>query len=38
MGNNDDMKQGLVVAWTPQPIEAPYFALIYFDREGSGSR
>jgi hypothetical protein len=38
MGNNDDMKEGIAIAWTPRPIEAPYFALIYFDREGSGSQ
>jgi hypothetical protein len=37
MGKNVDMKQGIVIAWTPRPIKAPYFALIYFDREGPDS-
>lgn len=38
MGEHADMKRGIVIAWTPRPIESPYFALIYFDREGSGSQ
>lgn len=38
MENNADMKRGIVIAWTPRPIEAPYFALIYFDRADPGSR
>jgi hypothetical protein len=37
MGKNDDMKQGIVIVWTPRPIVAPYLALIYFGREGSDS-
>jgi hypothetical protein len=37
MGNSDEMKQGIVIVWIPRPIEAPYFALIYFDREGPDS-
>jgi hypothetical protein len=38
MGNNADMKRGIVIAWTPRPIEAPYIALIYFDRADPGSQ
>ena len=38
MGKHDDLKSGIVIAWTPQPIAAPYFALVYFDRRECGSQ
>lgn len=35
MGEHPEMKRGVLIAWAPAPIHAPYVALVYFDREDS---
>jgi len=38
IGEHPEMKRGVLIAWAPAPIHAPYVALVHFDREGSHPR